>query len=103
MELWQRTASTPRGWRSPMPALPAKPDLLDGTDMIVAAGGGERDIPADSAILTGMRKAAAPGPFLNERLMSDFAPDFVPGATAQPPRRQYLQSFTASSDRRAHS
>ncbi len=39
--------------RSAMPALPAKPDLLDCTDMIVAAAGGERDIPADSAILTG--------------------------------------------------
>ena len=51
-----------------------KPELLDHTDMIVAAGGGERDMPVDSAILTGMRKVAEPAAFLNERLMSDLRP-----------------------------
>ena len=48
-----------------------KPDLLDRTDMIVAAGGGERDVAADNAILAGVRKANRPDVFLNERLMSD--------------------------------
>jgi len=43
-------------------------------DMIVAAGGGERDLAVDSAILTGLPKAADAGRFLNERLMSDLRP-----------------------------
>jgi 3-oxoacyl-[acyl-carrier-protein] synthase II len=42
--------------------------------MIVAAGGGERDIAADSTILTGMRKVTERGAYLNERLMSDLRP-----------------------------
>ena len=42
--------------------------------MIVAAGGGERDMAVDSAILTGIERAADPAAFLNERLMSDLRP-----------------------------
>jgi len=42
--------------------------------MIVAAGGGERDIAVDTAIMAGMRKVNQPGAFLNERLMSDLRP-----------------------------
>ena len=57
-----------------MPASPANADLLDRTDMIVAAGGGERDVEVDTAILAGVRKVAEPGAFLNERLMSDLRP-----------------------------
>jgi 3-oxoacyl-[acyl-carrier-protein] synthase II len=48
--------------------------LLDHTDMIVAAGGGERDIAVDTAIMAGLRKTNQPGAFLNERLMSDLRP-----------------------------
>jgi 3-oxoacyl-[acyl-carrier-protein] synthase II len=43
-------------------------------DMIVAAGGGERDLAVDSTILSGIRAAASPGAYLNERLMSDLRP-----------------------------
>jgi len=51
-------------------------------DMIVAAGGGERDLAVDGAILSGLPKAggasgAGPGDrdrFLNERLMSGLRP-----------------------------
>jgi 3-oxoacyl-[acyl-carrier-protein] synthase II len=43
-------------------------------DMIVAAGGGERDLAVDSAILSGRQKAASPDSFLNERLMNDLRP-----------------------------
>src|SRR5437763_16797906 len=43
-------------------------------DMIVAAGGGERDVAADSGILSGFATAAQPEAFLNERLMSDLRP-----------------------------
>jgi 3-oxoacyl-[acyl-carrier-protein] synthase II len=74
MELWQRTGVYAAGLALADAGIAGRPDLLDGTDMIVAAGGGERDIPADSAILTGLRKVDARGPFLNERLMSDLRP-----------------------------
>jgi 3-oxoacyl-[acyl-carrier-protein] synthase II len=43
-------------------------------DMIVAAGGGERDLAVDRAILSGRDKAPAPDAFLNERLMNDLRP-----------------------------
>ena len=49
-------------------------ELLARTDMIVAAGGGERDIAVDTAILSGLPGAAKPEAFLNERLMSDLRP-----------------------------
>ena len=43
-------------------------------DLIVDAGGGERDYAVDAAILTGLRSAERPGVFLNERLMSELRP-----------------------------
>src|SRR5262249_54504549 len=49
-------------------------ELLARTDMIVAAGGGERDVAVDAAILTNKPKSANPEAFLNERLMSDLRP-----------------------------
>ena len=42
--------------------------------LIVAAGGGERDYAVDGQILTGLAKADNPGVFLNERLMGDLRP-----------------------------
>jgi 3-oxoacyl-[acyl-carrier-protein] synthase II len=74
MEPWQRIGVYAAGLALGDAGIAGKPDLLDRTDMIVAAGGGERDIPADSTILTGMRKVAERGAFLNERLMSDLRP-----------------------------
>ncbi len=74
MELWQRMGVYAAGLALADAGLAGKPELLDDTDMIVAAAGGERDIPADSGILTGMRKVTERGPFLNERLMSDLRP-----------------------------
>jgi 3-oxoacyl-[acyl-carrier-protein] synthase II len=74
MEVWQRTGVYAAGLALSDAGLTGKPDLLDMTDMIVAAAGGERDTPADGAILTGLRKVAERGPFLNERLMSDLRP-----------------------------
>jgi 3-oxoacyl-[acyl-carrier-protein] synthase II len=74
MELWQRIGVYAAGLALDDAGIAGKPDLLDATDMIVAAAGGERDVPADSAILTGLRKVTERGPFLNERLMSDLRP-----------------------------
>ena len=74
MELWQRIGVYAAGLALSDAGIAGKPELLDTTDMIVAAGGGERDIAADSAILTGMRKVTERGAYLNERLMSDLRP-----------------------------
>jgi 3-oxoacyl-[acyl-carrier-protein] synthase II len=74
MELWQRIGVYAAGLALSDAGIAGKPELLDGTDMIVAAAGGERDIPADTGILTGLRNVTERGPFLNERLMSDLRP-----------------------------
>ena len=84
------SASTRRALRSAMPASPASAELLDHTDMIVAAGGGERDIAVDTAILTGMRKAAEPRRVPQRTADERPAPHAVPGAAAEPARRQHL-------------
>ena len=74
MELWQRIGVYAAGLALHDAGVAGKPELLDRTDMIVAAAGGERDIAADSAILTDLRKTEERGRFLNERLMSDLRP-----------------------------
>jgi len=74
METWQRVGVYAAGLALDDAGLTGKPDLLDHTDMIVAAIGGERDVPVDSAILAGAHSAQKPGAFLNERLMNDLRP-----------------------------
>jgi 3-oxoacyl-[acyl-carrier-protein] synthase II len=74
MEAWQRIGVYAAGLALSRAEIAGKAEILDRTDMIVAAGGGERDIAVDSAILTGIRAANNPGAFLNERLMSDLRP-----------------------------
>ena len=74
METWQRVGVYTAGIALSDAGIAGKPDLLDHTDMIVDAGGGERDIAVDTAILSGMRKVAEPAAFLNERLMRDLRP-----------------------------
>jgi len=74
MEPWQRFGVYAAGLALGDAGIAGKPDILDHTDMIVAAGGGERDTEVDTAILSGIRRVADPGAFLNERLMSDLRP-----------------------------
>jgi len=74
MEPWQRIGVYAAGLALADAGIAGKSDLLDVTDMIVAAGGGERDIAVDTSILAGARKVNDRGPFLNERLMSDLRP-----------------------------
>jgi 3-oxoacyl-[acyl-carrier-protein] synthase II len=74
METWQRVGVYTAGLALADSGLAGKPELLDNTDMIVAAFGGERDIAVDIAILSESRKAAASGALLNERLMNDLRP-----------------------------
>jgi 3-oxoacyl-[acyl-carrier-protein] synthase II len=74
MELWQRSGTYAAGLALSDAGIAGKADLLDRTDMIVAAGGGERDVAVDNAILAGLRKTNQPGAYLNEHLMSDLRP-----------------------------
>jgi 3-oxoacyl-[acyl-carrier-protein] synthase II len=74
MEAWQRIGTYAAGLALADAGVKGKPELLTHMDMIVAAAGGERDIAVDGTILTNKGKAANPGAFLNERLMSDLRP-----------------------------
>jgi 3-oxoacyl-[acyl-carrier-protein] synthase II len=74
MELWQRSGTYAAGLALRDAGIAGNAELLDRTDMIVAAGGGERDIAVDNAILSGLRQTNRPGAFLNEHLMSDLRP-----------------------------
>ena len=74
MEPWQRLGTYAAGLA--LDAAGAKEDaaLKSRMHLVVAAGGGERDYAVDGQILTGLRRAADPGVFLNERLMGDLRP-----------------------------
>ena len=74
MEAWQRIGTYAAGLALADAGVKGNAELLAHMDMIVAAGGGERDIAADGTILTNKPKSANPGAFLNERLMSDLRP-----------------------------
>src|SRR5262245_47142414 len=74
MEPWQRTGAYAAGLALDSAGVKGNVEILSRMDMIVAAGGGERDIAADAAILSGLPKSDKPDAFLNERLMSDLRP-----------------------------
>ena len=77
MEPWQRIGTYAAGMALESAGIKGNTELLDRTDMIVAAGGGERDYAVDAAILTDLAKSADPGVLLNERLMSDLRPTLL--------------------------
>jgi 3-oxoacyl-[acyl-carrier-protein] synthase II len=74
MEPWQRIGTYTAGLALESAGIKGNADVLARTDMIVAAGGGERDVAADTGILSGIAAAEKPDAFLNERLMSDLRP-----------------------------
>jgi 3-oxoacyl-[acyl-carrier-protein] synthase II len=74
MEPWQRLGTYAAGLALADAGVMGNIDLLARTDMIVAAGGGERDIAVDATILTGLARTSDPGAHLNERLASDLRP-----------------------------
>src|SRR4249920_1880359 len=74
MENWQRIGTYAAGLALDSACVKGNTDLLSRMDMIVAAGGGERDLTVDSNILSGITRATNPAAFLNERLMSDLRP-----------------------------
>jgi len=74
MEAWQRIGTYAAGLALDSAGLKGDTERLGGMDMIVAAGGGERDYAVDASILTGLPKAENPGAYLNERLLGDLRP-----------------------------
>jgi 3-oxoacyl-[acyl-carrier-protein] synthase II len=74
MENWQRIGTYAAGLALDSANVKGKPEILSRMDMIVAAGGGERDLNVDSTILSGMPGAPDQAAFLNERLMNDLRP-----------------------------
>jgi len=74
METWQRIGVYAAGLALDSAGVKGNQEILSRMDMIVAAGGGERDIAVDLAILNADAKGnSAPG-FLNEKLMNDLRP-----------------------------
>jgi 3-oxoacyl-[acyl-carrier-protein] synthase II len=74
MEPWQRIGTYAAGLALESSKVKGDSGLLARTDMIVAGGGGERDTEVDASIMSGLRQAADPDVFINERLMSDLRP-----------------------------
>jgi 3-oxoacyl-[acyl-carrier-protein] synthase II len=74
MEPWQRIGTYAAGLALDSAGVKGKTDILSHMDMIVAAGGGERDYDVDSTILSGIPSVENPDAFLNEQLMSGLRP-----------------------------
>jgi len=74
MEPWQRIGTYAAGLALESAGIKGDSVLLSRTEMIVAAGGGERDPAVDEALLSALPSATDPDTFLNERLMTDLRP-----------------------------
>src|SRR4029077_3396976 len=74
MEPWQRIGTYAAGLALDSAGAKGNAELLSRMDMIVAAGGGERDLNVDVSILSGMPGAPDPAAFLNQRLTNDLRP-----------------------------
>jgi len=74
MEPWQRIGTYAAGLALESAGAKGDAALLARMDMIVAAGGGERDLAVDAAILSKLNESNKPAQLLNERLMNDLRP-----------------------------
>jgi 3-oxoacyl-[acyl-carrier-protein] synthase II len=74
MEAWQRIGTYAAGLALESAGIKGNTEILSKTDMIVAAGGGERDLAVDSAILNSDAQGNSSPGYLNERLMNDLRP-----------------------------
>src|SRR6201985_1778852 len=74
MEAWQRIGTYAAGLALDSAGVKGNKEILGRMDMVIAAGGGERDMSVDTSILNAQAKGnSAPG-FLNDRLMGDLRP-----------------------------
>ena len=74
MEPWQRIGTYAAGLALDSAGISGNKEILGATDMVVAAGGGERDQAVDGAILTEIENQPKPDVYLNERLQADLRP-----------------------------
>ena len=74
MEAWQRIGTYAAGLALDSAGLKGNQEILSRMDMIVAAGGGERDLAVDTAILNADAQGNFSPGFLNERLMNELRP-----------------------------
>jgi len=74
MEAWQRIGTYAAGLALDSAGIKGNAEILGRTDMIVAAGGGERDLAVDLAIMNADANGNSGPGFLNERLMNDLRP-----------------------------
>lgn len=74
MEAWQRIGTYAAGLALDSAGIKGNTEILSRMDMIVAAGGGERDLAVDSSIVNANIQSNADPALLNERLMNDLRP-----------------------------
>jgi 3-oxoacyl-[acyl-carrier-protein] synthase II len=74
MEAWQRIGTYAAGLALASAGVKGNKEILGRMDMVIAAGGGERDLAVDCNILNMDAKGNTPPGFLNERLMNDLRP-----------------------------
>src|SRR3984957_20448621 len=74
MEPWQRYGVYAAGLALDSAGVKGDVSILERMDMIVAAGGGERDYAVDTALLSGLAHADEPERYLNDHLLSDLRP-----------------------------
>ncbi len=90
MEAWQRIGTYAAGLALDSAGAKGNAELLARMDMIVAAGGGERDETVDAAILSGHAEGGESGGLPQRAADERPAADTVPGAALQPARRQHF-------------
>lgn len=74
MEDWQRLGVYAAGVALQSAGLSDDEDAKDSLELLVAAGGGERDITVDGEIVTGLLHADNRPAYLNEHLLNDLRP-----------------------------
>ena len=74
MGAWQKLGVYAAGLALTDAGLKGDKERLGEMELIVAAGGGERDYTVDELIFSGITKSNAPNIYLNERLINDVRP-----------------------------
>ena len=74
METWQRIGTYAAGLALDSAGVKGNQEILSRMDMIIAAGGGERDLNVDLAIMNADAQGKLPPAVLNEKLMNELRP-----------------------------
>ena len=74
MEAWQRIGTYAAGLALDSAGVKGNQEILSRMDMIIAAGGGERDLNVDLAIMNADAQGKLPPAVLNEKLMNELRP-----------------------------